>query len=110
MSATVEGGEKGMSPGGKVLFRDDEEWEEDLDSSIFVPKDDEEVWIPTFKQRTIAGFAIAILYLFVALLFWEASISASLIGGSVFFILTILFGERFVKFLCFILRYFGGPV
>jgi hypothetical protein len=89
------------------VFQDDEEWEENLDSTIYVSKEDKEVWIPTFKQRAIAGFVIAIFYMLITLLFWEVSIKAALVGASLFFVLTILLGERFVKFLAFIVEHFG---
>jgi hypothetical protein len=84
---------------------DDREWEEDIDSTIYVPAEDEEEWIPTFKQRSIAGFVIGLLFILGSLIFREVSFAVALTGASILIVLTILLGEKFVKFLTFIFQY-----
>ena len=87
---------------------EDNDWEEDVDSTIYIPKEElPEEWIPTYKQRAIAGLVIAAIYILIALPFWEISLKAATVGAILSFSLTMLLGEKFVKFICFIVELFG---
>jgi hypothetical protein len=99
-----------LSAGGAFLRRDSEdEIFENIDSSINSPKERVEEWIPTltFRQRVVAGSVLGAIFMIISLVFWEVSFEAALIVALVFFVLSIILGEKFVKFIAFVAQYFG---